>query len=109
MLTSKANGETGTIATFFSQYEVTFPASGKNLAKGYVILISLAIALALVFLIVVCGVLASYIRRRREGYQPAPTMMGGAEKSTSMQDRLPPSELLQDVGTPGGRGRAPMI
>jgi hypothetical protein len=37
-------------------------------------------------------------------------MMGGAEKSTSMmQDRLPPSELLQDVHTPGGRGRAPMI
>ncbi|KAA8905509.1 cortical protein marker for cell polarity-domain-containing protein [Sphaerosporella brunnea] len=109
MLAAKSNGEPGTISTFFSQYEVKFPASGKRLAKGYVILISLAIALALVFLIVVCGVLASYIRRRREGYQPAPTMVG-AEKSVNMQERLPPQEFLRDIDTPGGRGRgSPMI
>lgn len=103
LLTSKATGEVGTIATIFTENVESYDRSKKYLAKGYVILISLAIALALVFLLVVCGVLASYIRRRREGYVPAPTM-SGAEKISQMQDRLPPNELLQDMGN---RGRGP--
>lgn len=74
--------------------------------KGFVVLISLAIALALVFLTVVCGVLASYIRRRREGYQPAPTTL---EKSASIQDRVPPAFLFSSVGGNPGRGDAPTV
>ena len=69
--------------------------------KGFVVLISLAIALGLVFLIVVLGVLASYIRRRKEGYQPAPTVM--LEKSSSIQDRVPPAFLFGSVGTNSGQ------
>ena len=69
------------------------------MAKGFVILIALAISLGLVFLIVVLGVLASYIRRRKEGYQPAPKL----EKSASLQDRVPPSFLFGSVGPGGGR------
>jgi len=61
--------------------------------KGFVVLISLAIALGLVFLIVVLGVLAS---RRQGGYQPAPTMV--LEKSASIQNRIPPAFLFGTVG-----------
>ncbi|KAI5846947.1 cortical protein marker for cell polarity-domain-containing protein [Tricharina praecox] len=104
MLTSKSNGDPGTITTFFSQIEPVFSKRKSRLARGYVILISLAIALALVFLLVVGGVIASRIRRAREGYVPMPTM-SGAEKSAQMQGRLPPQDFLQDVGA--GRGRGP--
>jgi hypothetical protein len=106
LLTSKDNGEPGKIATLFSQREQTFTNGSAKLAKGYVILISLAIALALVFLLVVFGVLASYVRRQREGYIPAPTI-GSAEKSVAMQDRLPPEELLHGVS--GSSPGAPRI
>jgi hypothetical protein len=105
-LTSKANGEPGTISAFFSEFEPSFSSGRGRLARGYVVLISLAIALALVFLLVVCGVLAAYIRRRREGYVPAPTM-ASAEKSANMQTRLPPQDLLTSPGV--GRGGAPVI
>jgi hypothetical protein len=106
MLTSKSNGDPGTITTFFSQIEPILSPKAPRLARGYVILISLAIALALVFLLVVGGVIASRFRRAREGYAPMPTM-SSAEKSAQMQGRLPP-DFLQDVGVGRGRG-APMI
>lgn len=106
ILSSKFDGKPGSMASFVSEIEPTFTNGGKKLAKGLVILISLAIALALVFLIVALGVLASYLRRRQEGYVPAPTF-AGAEKSTAMQDRIPPQDLFggQNAGRPG----APMI
>ncbi|KAL7274706.1 hypothetical protein RUND412_002378 [Rhizina undulata] len=102
LLTSKSDGSAGSISSVFSQREQSFATNGSKLAKGFVILISLAIALGLVFLIVVLGVLASYISRRREGYIPAPTSMSGIEKSASMQDRLPPESLLSNLN----QGRA---
>jgi len=112
LLSSKENGDPGSLATFISEKAPIFGNEGKKLAKGFVILISLAIALALMFLIVVAGVLISYIRRRREGYVPAPTM-AGAEKSSAMQDRLPPESLFSSVGPnagrQGGAAGAPMI
>lgn len=42
--------------------------AGHPLAVGYVVLIGLAIALALIFLLVVLGIFAERLRRRREGY-----------------------------------------
>lgn len=72
------------------------------------ILISLAIALGLVFLLVVLGVLASYIRRRREGYTPAPTRDSPVQ-SMQMQDRLPPSQLFGSVGPNSGRASGPLL
>lgn len=83
---------------------------GKKLAKGFVILISLAIALGLVFLLVVLGVLASYIRRRREGYTPAPTRASPVQQSMQMQERLPPTQLFGgSVGPNSGRPGGPML
>jgi hypothetical protein len=57
------------------------------------VLIALAIALGLVFLIVVIGVLAERYRRKREGYMPAPQF----DKRNTMS-RIPPSQLLGALG-----------
>lgn len=66
---------------------------------GLVVLISLAIALGLVFFIVVAGVVAERIRRRREGYRPAPTSTFDRRDTMS---RVPPSQLFGSLGQ--GRG-----
>lgn len=109
LLTSRADGEPGAVSSFFSEYPPTFSPEGKKMKRAYVILISLAIALLLTFLLVVAGVAASYLRRRSEGYVPAPTM-GATEKSVVMQDRLPPQDLFHHgVGPDARHDRAPMI
>lgn len=109
LLTSRADGEPGAVSSFFSEFPPTFSPDAKKMKRGYVILISLAIALLLTFLIVVAGVAASYFRRRSEGYVPAPTM-GATEKSVVMQDRLPPQDLFHHgVGPDARHDRAPMI
>ncbi|KAI5798809.1 cortical protein marker for cell polarity-domain-containing protein [Geopyxis carbonaria] len=107
ILATTGDGQPGSVSTLFSQFEMQFPGSKSPMARGFVILISLAIALALVFLIVVIGVAASYIRRRREGYVPAPTM-AGTEKSVAMQEILRPQDLFTHNIRPGS-GRSPMI
>jgi hypothetical protein len=68
---------------------------GSKLAKGFVVLIALAIALGLIFLLVIGGVLAERIRRRREGYRPAPT--ASFDRNNGMQ-RIPPEQLLGSLG-----------
>ncbi|RPA81307.1 hypothetical protein BJ508DRAFT_209320 [Ascobolus immersus RN42] len=107
LLAAKSSGNTGYLAKLFSENEQTFKGNGKKLAKGLVILIALAISLALVFLLVLAGILASYIRRRQEGYEPAPQGARSAyEKQADLQDRLPPSDLFSSIG-PGGMRREP--
>ena len=68
---------------------------GGRLAKGFVVLIALAIALALIFLLVVAGVLAERIRRKREGYMPAPTASFDRQNGMS---RIPPQQLFSSLG-----------
>jgi hypothetical protein len=72
---------------------------GGHLAVGFIVLIALAIALGIIFLIVICGVAAERIRRRREGYVPAPT--AAYDKKNNMS-RIPPSQLFGSLG----QGRA---
>lgn len=67
------------------------------MAVGFVVLISLGIALALTFLIVVIGVAAERYRRKREGYVPAPMF----DKRNTM-GRIPPSQLLGALGQDRG-------
>ena len=69
------------------------------------VLIGLAIALALIFILVVIGIIAERVRRKREGYMPAPTQM--FDKNSNME-RIPPSHLFGNLGQ-GGPGGAPMI
>ena len=71
------------------------------------VLIALAIALALIFILVVMGIFAERMRRKREGYVPAPTSM--YDKNSNME-RIPPQHLFGNLGSPGrGPGGAPMI
>lgn len=68
---------------------------GGHLAKGFIVLIALAIALGLIFILVVIGVLAERIRRKREGYMPAPTASFDRNNGIS---RIPPSQLFSSLG-----------
>lgn len=56
-------------------------------------LIGLAIALALTFLLVVVGIVADQVRRRREGYVRAPTQM--VEGRSNNLYRIPPERLFK--------------
>lgn len=75
--------------------------TGKHLALGFIVLIALAIALALTFLLVVAGILIEWYRKRAAGYSPAPTSF----TDRAQTDRVPPSELFGTLSGP----RAPAI
>ena len=74
------------------------------MALVFVVLIALAIALGIILLIVAGGILLDRIRKRREGYSPAPTSM--YDRGSGMH-RIPPQELLESLGK--GRSGAPHI
>lgn len=78
-------------------------ADGR-MALGFIVLIGLGISLALIFLIVIVGMALDRLRKKREGYSPAPTSMydrgGGMRK-------IPPHELLESLGK--GRPGAPHV
>jgi hypothetical protein len=71
---------------------------------AFVILIGLAIALGLILLLVVAGIFLDRLRKKREGYTPAPTSM--IDRGSGIQ-RIPPRELLESLGQ--GRPGAPHI
>ncbi|TEY33292.1 hypothetical protein BOTCAL_0685g00030 [Botryotinia calthae] len=106
-LTSSTSNTGGSLSHIFSQENNFFQSSGGHLAVGLVVLIALAISLALIFLLVVAGVLAERIRRKREGYMPAPT--NSYDQNNGMS-RIPPQQLFSSLGQ--GRTaaeKAPMI
>ncbi|QSZ30019.1 hypothetical protein DSL72_004537 [Monilinia vaccinii-corymbosi] len=106
-LTSSTSNTGGCLEHIFSQENNYFKSSGGHLAVGLVVLIALAISLALIFLLVVAGVLAERIRRKREGYVPAPT--NSFDQSNGMS-KIPPHQLFSSLGH--GRSaadKAPMI
>ena len=78
-----------------------FVSLASRIATGFVVLIALAIALALIFLLIVAGILAERFRRKREGYVPAPTQ-AMAERPGGGMSRLPPEQLFGSVGGVGG-------
>ena len=65
------------------------------MAVGFVVLIALACALGAVFLLVVAGILIERYRRKREGYNPAPTTYFD---KTSNMGRIPPEHLFGRLG-----------
>lgn len=90
ILTTKADGSAGTMAQMFvSNPQNLMRGGGSHLALGLVVLIGLAIALALIFILVVAGILLERFRRRREGYVPMSKDRGEGNLS-----RIPPNELL---------------
>ncbi|EKJ77089.1 hypothetical protein FPSE_02733 [Fusarium pseudograminearum CS3096] len=100
-MTIKAGDGPGTIASIFSQRDNFFKEE-KHMALGFVVLIGLAIALGLMLLLVLCGIILDRIRKKREGYVPAPTSM--YDRGSGMR-HIPPHELLESLGH--GRGGAP--
>ncbi|KAL6403530.1 putative cellular morphogenesis protein [Ilyonectria robusta] len=70
----------------------------------FVILIGLAISLGLMLLLVLAGIILDRIRKKREGYTPAPTSM--YDRGSGMQ-RVPPHELFESLGQ--GRAGAPHV
>ncbi|KAF3906348.1 hypothetical protein ABW20_dc0104063 [Dactylellina cionopaga] len=104
LISTNNDGSSGSLSAFISESKHTFNEGAGKLAVGLVVLISLAIALGLIFLIVVIGVIASYIRRRREGYVPAPTRVTPVPVPHDMTERVPPDQLFQGVGIASTRG-----
>jgi hypothetical protein len=103
-LTTNSGNTAGSIAGIFAQNQNFFGGGSGHLALGFVVLIGLAIALALMLLIVVAGLLLDRLRKKREGYVPAPTSM--YDRGSGMQ-RIPPHELLQSLQQ--GKGGAPHV
>jgi len=74
----------------------------KHLALWAVVLIGLAIALALTFLLVVAGIILEWFRKRAQGYSPAPQSYHDRLGNVG---RLPPEQLFGTLSGP----RAPAI
>ncbi|CAL3968708.1 unnamed protein product [Diplocarpon coronariae] len=91
ILTSSTSNTSGSISQIFSQRQNFFKKASGKLAKGFVVLIALAIALGLIFFLVVAGVVAERFRRKREGYVPAPTASFDRNQGLS---RVPPEQLF---------------
>ncbi|KAI4229940.1 MAG: hypothetical protein L6R36_000449 [Xanthoria steineri] len=102
ILSTSGNGP-GTLSQLFSSKTINFKSSGGRMKLGFVVLIGLAIALGVTFLLVVAGILIERYRRRAEGYQPAPTQY--FDKTANL-GRIPPEDLF---GRLGQRGSAPML
>jgi len=89
---TRASGNTGgSLSELFTQKQNFFSGPKGHIAKGFIVLIALGIALALIFLLVLAGYWAERIRRKREGYTPAPT-------ASYDRTRLPPEQLFGSIG-----------
>ncbi|GAA6002971.1 hypothetical protein JCM10207_001925 [Rhodosporidiobolus poonsookiae] len=104
LLATSSTGSAGIVSQLF--YSITdFSLSGRShLSTGIVILISIAIALGVVFLLVLIGLLIALARRKDEPQYPPPgakRSMDGTATETSSVNGAPlhrPTSLLQTVG-----------
>ncbi|KAK4660298.1 hypothetical protein QC762_117750 [Podospora pseudocomata] len=103
-LTSNRGNTAGTISRIFTEHSNFFDKGGSPLPLVFVVLIGLGISLALMLLIVVAGLLLDRLRKKREGYVPAPTSM--YDRGSGIQ-RIPPHELLENLSK--GRSGAPQV
>ncbi|KAH6691597.1 cortical protein marker for cell polarity-domain-containing protein [Plectosphaerella plurivora] len=97
-LTAKSGSTAGTVSGIFTQNTDFFTDNSGNLALVFVVLIGLAIALGLMFLLIIAGVLLDRLRKKREGYTPAPTSM--YDRGSGLR-RIPPQELFQSLRNRG--------
>ncbi|CAG8974424.1 hypothetical protein HYALB_00004120 [Hymenoscyphus albidus] len=96
-LTSSYSKNGGSISQIFHAKKTVFSAARSRIARGFVVLIALAIALGLIFLLVVAGVVAERIRRKRDGYMPAPTSSYDNQNKI-LESRIPPEQLFGSLG-----------
>lgn len=91
----------GSIASIFVENNDFFTASSRShLPLVAIVLIGLGISLVLMLVIVAAGLLLDRIRKKRQGYVPAPSAYEG-------MSRIPPQELLESLGRP--RPGAPQV
>ncbi|KAF2277435.1 uncharacterized protein EI97DRAFT_441487 [Westerdykella ornata] len=104
LLSTTSDNKPGSLSQVFVENPQSFfESSGKRLALGFIVLIALAIALALTFLLVVAGILLEWYRKRAKGYSPAPTVYPTRHVDMA---RVPPEHLF---GTLQSANRAPAI
>jgi hypothetical protein len=91
-----AESGSGIVSSVFAQNSKSFSSLlGKTyMARGFVVLVSLAIAVGLILLIILLGLLAASIRKRRQGYRPAPTRINEEQ----MTQTVPPENLFSQFG-----------
>ncbi|KAL6712087.1 hypothetical protein ACN47E_003130 [Coniothyrium glycines] len=95
--------EPGSLSSIFVEHPNSFFRASRNrLALWAIVLIGLAIALALTFLLVVAGIVIEFFRKRAQGYSPAPKSYPDRLGNVG---RLPPEQLF---GTLSG-SRAPQV
>jgi hypothetical protein len=103
LLSTTAQNAPGSLSAIFVENPQNFFLNGdKHLALGFIVLIALAIALALTFLLVVAGILVEWYRKRAAGYSPAPTSYTDRMGNVG---RVPPDQLFGSLSGP----RAPAI
>lgn len=96
ILTSMDDGSQGSLsAVFVSNPQNFITHNSHHLALGLVVVIGLAIALGIIFLLVCAGILLERRRRRLEGYVPMT-----ADKSSNIA-RLPPEALFSNMESKG--------
>ncbi|KAJ6004776.1 hypothetical protein N7540_012575 [Penicillium herquei] len=98
ILSSKYDGQAGSMAQFFSEYSNPYDTSSSHHSNGIVVLVAFCCALGCVFLIVAAGVIMNKVQRRRQGYSAAPQTFG-TDRPTDMQ-RVPPEYLFNSIGQP---------
>lgn len=94
-LTTDSGNTPGSIARIFTQKDDFFSTGGSSMPLVFVVLIGLAISLGLILLMVLAGIILDRLRKKREGYSPAPTSM--YDRGSGIQ-RIPPHELLESLG-----------
>ncbi|KAH7408155.1 cortical protein marker for cell polarity-domain-containing protein [Phaeosphaeria sp. MPI-PUGE-AT-0046c] len=105
LATKGADGQTtdGSLSSIFVENpNAFFMSSEKHLALWAIVLIGLAIALVLTFLLVVAGILLEWYRNKAKGYSPAPQSYPDRMGNVG---RLPPEQLFGTLSGP----RAPAI
>ncbi|GAO19132.1 uncharacterized protein UV8b_02036 [Ustilaginoidea virens] len=95
----------GTMAKIFTQKDDFFSTDDGHMPLVFIVLIGLAIALGLILLLVVAGIILDRLRKKREGYTPAPTSM--VDRGSGIQ-RIPPQQLLESLGR-SRPGAAPLV
>ncbi|KAF2464047.1 uncharacterized protein BDR25DRAFT_99126 [Lindgomyces ingoldianus] len=92
LLSTTSQNTPGSLSQVFVENPQSFfKQQKKHLLVIYVVLISLAIALAITFLLIVAGILIESYRKRSKGYTPM--QMSYPDRSVNVS-RVPPSELF---------------
>ena len=96
-LLSNEGSQPGSLGQVVTEQSQSFNTGASSMPVGFVVLIALAIALGIIFLLIALGLLIERRRRRAEGYRPAP--QNYFEKTANM-GRIPPERLFGNLNAP---------